>query len=1118
MDIDALGTRDHLIQRLRSLGVDRVYYKVLQENDNSKQQIYIGDHPGSLAFLRSPWEPDPNASIPKIGLDFSWITADRISPAAHAKLIYYANYPEVRLSGFLKGSIDAPREAMKPIPRGERLRSTTRVLFIGSTPDRKYFAYLSTAEWANSLKEDADGTNGIVKRLEMSHIVSGFSFAPPKESLIMAQHPEPPSAADMICSLPRWALTALLARWTQRVATPLLGDQNEPAAIRSSIADAIDISMERARMGGTFELNEPVITGEAFHDHHDIAALSGALSSFASATSATYEELIGDVGIEEIAFRNYTSVYMSATLLDFAVPEYDQPREIPDLPAIMRLAIEAAPNEGNEIIADLTGLYRRWLDEQWTDITPVSFPQWQSPPKSLVAPAPPSTLRFRPRARIIRTIGDRLISGPEAAVIELVKNSYDADAESAVITFTPNSAMASASIRFEDDGHGMSFDDIQNKWMEPATSDKKQRATSPKGRRLLGSKGIGRFAAARLGTKLRLRSEKEIAKGVFEETTIPSLDWSLFDEREYLEDIEFESEMRTTLGPSGTQLDITHLRDEWTDASIRRLFHELRKLLSPINSESQSFRIVLDLSACTIDNCGFDSRSIRELNGLPGSVDGSGGRIEIGPFPLLSACDYVVDGIFDETGRFEGTFTIMRDGRAPEPIVASIPLHDQEQDCGIVVVKLSIFDREATSIRSTAQKAGFGHLGVRESRKLLDSIAGVAIYRDNFRIRPYGDAENDWLTLDAKRVQNPSLKIGRNQIAGIVLVEDEDSAGLIERSSREGLEENGSFRRLQSLILGLLASEIEPRRRKFRIDIGLETRKSATFRDAIEHADMSWASDIVEHLPADERETAKKVIAHESGRITGYLKELEERQAQLEAQVTLGLIVGEVMHQGNTPLAFIENEVKRLQKWWPSIADPSVSSDYYCKETPRILNGLDGSALALRTLFNALGPLAGARRGPPLPFSVAEVVNTTIYLFKTRAESLSIRFSVDPALDGVAAVGYPQDLTTALTNLIDNALHWLDHWKIRPGKVDISVAHISDENISLVVSDNGHGITPSFADQLFEVGFSMKPNGTGLGLSIAREAIFRSGGELELGSSGSGAAFTLTIPRQPYDA
>src|SRR3546814_817309 len=77
----------------------------------------------------------------------------------------------------------------------------------------------------------------------------------------------------------------------------------------------------------------------------------------------------------------------------------------------------------------------------------------------------PQKIQFRPRARIIRTIGDQLISGPEAAVIELVKNSYDADASYVVIKFQPPLVEGDGRIVVKDDGHGMTVDDIQEKWM-----------------------------------------------------------------------------------------------------------------------------------------------------------------------------------------------------------------------------------------------------------------------------------------------------------------------------------------------------------------------------------------------------------------------------------------------------------------------------------------------------------------------------------------------------------------------------------------------------------------------------------------------------------------------------
>ena len=96
--------------------------------------------------------------------------------------------------------------------------------------------------------------------------------------------------------------------------------------------------------------------------------------------------------------------------------------------------------------------------------------------------------RLRPRARIIRTIGDQLISGPEAALIELVKNAYDADSPSVRITIEPPGEMvlgqgdertAGGLIRVVDTGHGMSPADVVGKWFEPATNDKVERRLNP---------------------------------------------------------------------------------------------------------------------------------------------------------------------------------------------------------------------------------------------------------------------------------------------------------------------------------------------------------------------------------------------------------------------------------------------------------------------------------------------------------------------------------------------------------------------------------------------------------------------------------------------------------------
>lgn len=913
--------------------------------------------------------------------------------------------------------------------------------------------------------------------------------------------------------VPTWAEAAFIARCARRYADQFVEDEAEPSAARMAVLEAVVLAEDRAARGGaplTVDSDVSVL-GRKFVDHHDIRSIYEALNSYAAAARNTD----GEVDSPETA-RIVTTISLAALALAASFRQVVPEAKKPTVEDAIELALSGEDAPSRDVARDVKTFEessRGSSSDNHTGVASEVFgPLW---PYGRPPTWPTPRLTFRPRARIIRTIGDRLISGPEAAVIELVKNSYDADASTVRITFFPPLWSGQGQILFEDDGHGMRLVDIQEKWMEPATSDKKSRRESPRGRRLLGSKGIGRFAAARLGSSLELVSTAAIdeAGTVFEKTRIEEIDWNLFEQTRYLQDVSFAVQSEITEGPQGTSLRIYRLRDDWTESAIKRLHSELRRLVSPSEeSKVADFKIVLDVSRCTHENAGFDGATL-----LADSAGGADANLkssyEVKPFPILEACDYAVDGVFDENGTFAGTMTVRVAGDEPRPISMEVPLEDGEEPCGIVLVKLSIFDRETSAIRSTAEKAGFGHLGVREARKLLDSVSGIAIYREGFRVRPYGDAENDWLTLDAKRVQNPSLKIGRNQVAGVVVIDDEEGSSLTERSSREGLEENGSFRRLQSLMLRLLSEVVEPRRRAYRISVGLETKKQAGFRDVLQRAELDWAKPLLEKLPESDRASAQKLISRESERLTVYLKELEERQAQLEAQVTMGLIVGEVMHQGNTPLAFIETEVKRLNKWWPTILDDTAEAREDRAEVPRMLNGMNGSAQSLRTLFNALSPLSGARRGDPRTYSIGKVVDDTVYLFRSKAEAAGLKFIISPEVSSATAKGYPQDLATALTNLIDNAIYWLQHRGVGEPKIEISAADQEGAKVSLFVRDNGHGVPDEFRDQLFDVGFSLRPSGTGLGLSIAREAVFRSGGDLLLAESDIGAKFAITLPR-----
>lgn len=321
-------------------------------------------------------------------------------------------------------------------------------------------------------------------------------------------------------------------------------------------------------------------------------------------------------------------------------------------------------------------------------------------------------LRFKPRARIIRTIGDQLISGPEAAVIELVKNAYDADASYVEIKFSPPLLLGQGRISITDDGHGMSLDDIRLKWMEPATTSKVKDRLSPSNtRKMMGSKGIGRFAAAKLGAKMALTSTVLAEEGNVA-VLIPVLDWSFFSDDVYLSDIAIDYLVQNVEGPTGTTIEVIELHQSWTKDRLSKLYSELRRLLSPFaasHENSDDFSVFLDLSDCDEDSVGFDPSDIFEESEDEGDGSryrGHGRRVH--PFPLLSACDYELNGKLAPNGAFEGSFTIHRAGRGTEKISIPGAGIKQDESAGIVEVHLYMFDREADALKSNMNAAGMG--------------------------------------------------------------------------------------------------------------------------------------------------------------------------------------------------------------------------------------------------------------------------------------------------------------------------------------------------------------------------------------------------------------------------
>lgn len=141
-----------LLKRFSDLGAINAFCKPLAENDNSKQQIYLGgsfDVVQIFPFHEIETTENGKNSAYKAKLDFLWVDEDQAEQAKGAQLILYPQYPEVRLSGFLKGCKSAPNELLRPVPTGKREFNNGfdgRILFFAVTQNRETLAYLAPAE------------------------------------------------------------------------------------------------------------------------------------------------------------------------------------------------------------------------------------------------------------------------------------------------------------------------------------------------------------------------------------------------------------------------------------------------------------------------------------------------------------------------------------------------------------------------------------------------------------------------------------------------------------------------------------------------------------------------------------------------------------------------------------------------------------------------------------------------------------------------------------------------------------------------------------------------------------------------------------------------------------
>ncbi|EAL5480975.1 hypothetical protein DQ699_08795, partial [Campylobacter jejuni] len=526
---------------------------------------------------------------------------------------------------------------------------------------------------------------------------------------------------------------------------------------------------------------------------------------------------------------------------------------------------------------------------------------------------------MRPEARLIKTIGEDLIKNPYAAVVELIKNSYDADSEKVTISieltneYVYDKKQKFLKFTIEDDGEGMSLETIKNTWMVPATSYKVNKQYSSKKKRVVqGKKGIGRYASAILGDFLRITTTD--LNGM---TSIIEIDWKQFDDGKFLDEINIPYECNRTNLKSGTKIEIYSSIEVYYDVSNQQykdsinwnknqnnlLFKELRKLLVPVDKSNEIFEI------------RFSTNGLIEFE-----IEDKNEKIE--PFPLLNSYEYRIKGKISSNGKGLLFYENKNFENSNEKI--ELDLRDTCGNiCGNIEVDLMVFDLDPDVIQNLVNKQKDKEekqLGKSEFKALIKQYSGVGIYRNLFRIRPYGDYDFDWLGLNARRVNNPTMSISNNQIAGFVSIESENKSNLIEKSDREGLKENENYNNLKNILLQVL-SEVEKRRCEFRKNTKrgrvVANNIKDTIRDVFSFDDVNNKISVILHKANIDAHIIEKVqfeLKQEEIKKNNDLKNIEEVLAMYEAHAALGKLVLYVLHEGRKPMQIIGLKLNNLKK------------------------------------------------------------------------------------------------------------------------------------------------------------------------------------------------------------
>lgn len=734
---------------------------------------------------------------------------------------------------------------------------------------------------------------------------------------------------------------------------------------------------------------------------------------------------------------------------------------------------------------------------------------------------------FAISARAAKLIGMENFANAEGAVVELVKNGYDADADICVVVADIRQTVSESRLYIIDNGCGMTSETIVKHWMTIGTNDKLvNERTKGKNRIKSGAKGIGRFALNRLGRKAEMITFTD-SKGGW----LWSVDWLSFERANVLSDI------KATLDPisieeakrkisnfgldrlpitdwfvekcfHGTILCISDLIDEWEETNLNSLQKNLENLIpehvhsvfglylfnmqdltwggkiNPAEYDEFDYKVTAKYEGGRTINVNIERNELN-VSLLETNYSRVFTRKDMQKEPyriedfhkktvghVLTVNDNVKQELLDKVGSFTFSFYFIKNST-----------QDERDKDGLKKYPYNIVD-------SSYRKAW------------LSKFGGVRIFRDDFRVRPYGENGNDWLDLGRRQAQSPGgagqklggYRIRPNQIAGVVNISRINNPSFEDKSSREGIQENDAFALFKNLLLKII-SVFELDRNHIMYNLSEQYK--------VEHPVEQRAKDIVKKaLQYNEEQSEKnkdiKILASSYQSLEQELEDKEKELAMIRSLASMGISVATFNHELRSIMLRLlpRNELLRsiLMKNLPverfegqRFGNPYKELDIMKGEDEKLYNWLQYSLHSIQR---------NKRDKKKIYLSDYFQRFTESWHPTLSKKNISIELNLN-GIDKAAVNAIEMDLDSVYNNFVANSINAFLKSREESKRININV--FNDHGYVVVdFIDNGCGLSPEYQNNpdvifnAFETSTVDNKNnkiGTGMGLFIAKGVI-----------------------------